>query len=234
MGADDPTADVEARRRAEVRRKKQREVLPPLSVPRIDASELNDESFFMEYVLSNRPVIIRGAIDHWPAMHKWSRAYFEEKFGKEPIKASPLPPSGANVWFDKTTDWRPEGVEELPGVRNPEKLLVVSGVREAMSFGDLLQALTPLPGLPLALALCCARGLAPATVAPSLTVARVVAAAAQQAGGGGVPMVRRWRGEPRERLPLPPGGHRPPSHPRSPRGPDARTPRAWTCFLFRT
>ena len=34
--------------------------------------------------------------------------------------------------------WRPEGVEALPGVVRNDKLLVVSGVREEMAFGDLL------------------------------------------------------------------------------------------------
>jgi len=112
----------------------------PLPVESIDAKDLSEADFFMNYVLPNRPLVIRGAIEHWPARHKWNRAYFEENHAERPVKAAPLPPSGANVWFEDASVWKHEP-EELPGVRLPDRLLAVSGMRHEMSFGDLLQKL---------------------------------------------------------------------------------------------
>ena len=141
VGKPGPTAED----RAAVRRRKQQTVMEPLPIERIDASSLTDESFFQDYVLANKPCVIRGAIDHWPALAKWSRKYFEENFADKDVKASPLPPSGANVWFEDVKEWKEEGVPELPGVRLPDRLLVVSGVREGLKFGDLLERLKNKP-----------------------------------------------------------------------------------------
>jgi len=145
MAVDVPKAAPTAEDRAAARRRKQQTVLEPLPIDRIDASSLTDETFFQNYVLANKPVVIRGAIDHWPAHGKWSRKYFEENFADQDVKASPLPPDGGNVWFEDVKKWREEGVEELPGVRMPERLLVVSGKREAMKFGELLERLNNKP-----------------------------------------------------------------------------------------
>ena len=41
----------------------------------------------MQYVKPCRPVILRGAIDDWPAMKRWSRSYFKERFGEREVPA---------------------------------------------------------------------------------------------------------------------------------------------------
>lgn len=38
--------------------------------------------FLSRYVKPSRPVILRGAIDDWPAMRLWSYDYFRERFGQ--------------------------------------------------------------------------------------------------------------------------------------------------------
>lgn len=32
--------------------------------------------FYREYVAKNRPVLIKGAVGHWPAVAKWNVKYF--------------------------------------------------------------------------------------------------------------------------------------------------------------
>jgi Cupin-like domain len=45
-------------------------------VPVLD--ELPDElEFYRSYVAANRPVIVRNAINHWPALTKWNADYFK-------------------------------------------------------------------------------------------------------------------------------------------------------------
>ncbi len=43
------------------------------------------EEFEARYVRPAKPVILRGAIDHWPAMKLWSRAYFARRFGDREV-----------------------------------------------------------------------------------------------------------------------------------------------------
>jgi hypothetical protein len=40
-----------------------------------ERTALDPEDFFQSFLLQNRPVIIRGAIAHWPAIQKWSPEY---------------------------------------------------------------------------------------------------------------------------------------------------------------
>lgn len=42
---------------------------------------LSSEEFFTEYYSRNRPVIITGMMDDWPAMQKWSSSYLESRVG---------------------------------------------------------------------------------------------------------------------------------------------------------
>lgn len=52
-------------------------------IERIDPP--SPEAFIADYVRPSRPVILRGAIDHWPAMQRWSIAYFRERFGERRV-----------------------------------------------------------------------------------------------------------------------------------------------------
>lgn len=44
---------------------------PGTIVPVIDAADLTEQVFKKEYVAKNRPILIKNAIRHWPAMKKW-------------------------------------------------------------------------------------------------------------------------------------------------------------------
>lgn len=46
-------------------------------VPRL--STISPERFFSEFYYTNRPVILTGMIDSWPAMQLWSLNYFKER-----------------------------------------------------------------------------------------------------------------------------------------------------------
>ncbi|MEM8694740.1 MAG: cupin-like domain-containing protein [Pseudomonadota bacterium] len=46
---------------------------------------ITPEDFLTRYYAGHRPVLLRGMIDHWPAMGKWTLDYFEELFGEQDI-----------------------------------------------------------------------------------------------------------------------------------------------------
>lgn len=48
--------------------------------------QLSREAFYQQYYLRNRPVIITGMIDDWPARSKWSLAYFKHQFGERMVQ----------------------------------------------------------------------------------------------------------------------------------------------------
>ena len=37
--------------------------------------------FLREHVMTNTPVVIRGGVNHWPAIEKWSDEYLSETLG---------------------------------------------------------------------------------------------------------------------------------------------------------
>lgn len=52
-------------------------------IERIDPP--SPEEFEARYVKPSRPVILRGAIDHWPAMRSWSREQLKRRFGDRTV-----------------------------------------------------------------------------------------------------------------------------------------------------
>lgn len=44
------------------------------------------EKFFENYYFLNRPVVLKGMMDHWPAMKKWSPKFFADQFGDVPVQ----------------------------------------------------------------------------------------------------------------------------------------------------
>lgn len=49
------------------------------AIPRIPAPDV--DRFRREVADAGRPAVITGAIDHWPAMKRWSLDYFKERWG---------------------------------------------------------------------------------------------------------------------------------------------------------
>lgn len=101
-------------------------------IARIDAP--SPEVFEAEYVRRSRPVILRGAIDDWPAMGLWSGAYFKQRFGEREVPAvrvrdGSMYNSKAGLFYERVrvTDY----VDMLEGPRAGE-LYMLFRVHEAM------------------------------------------------------------------------------------------------------
>lgn len=56
--------------------------------------------FYREYVSPNKPVVIKGAIDHWPALTKWTHKYFRQVIGNLDVTVAITP----NGYADAVTD----------------------------------------------------------------------------------------------------------------------------------
>jgi hypothetical protein len=48
--------------------------------------QLSREEFYRQYYLLNKPVIITGMMEDWPAMKKWDFAYFKETVGDQLVQ----------------------------------------------------------------------------------------------------------------------------------------------------
>jgi Cupin-like domain len=61
---------------------------PDLAVERRAASGLPYAEFLQEYVATNRPVVVEGAVARWPAMQKWTPQFFKTRFGSKMVDVS--------------------------------------------------------------------------------------------------------------------------------------------------
>ena len=66
-------------------------------LPLEEWTALDPEDFFQSFLLQNRPVIMRGAIAHWPAVRKWSPEYLRTMV------------EGAKVVIQSKSDYGPKG-----------------------------------------------------------------------------------------------------------------------------
>eukprot|EP01116_Phalansterium_solitarium_P009609 TRINITY_DN23847_c0_g1_i1.p1 TRINITY_DN23847_c0_g1~~TRINITY_DN23847_c0_g1_i1.p1 ORF type:complete len:336 (-),score=80.02 TRINITY_DN23847_c0_g1_i1:91-1098(-) len=88
-------------------------------VPRIECP--TPLEFFREYVSQNRPCIITGAINHWPALHKWTNDYLERTIGDNIV----------------TVDWTPNGYGDAV-TPTPDGPMFVEPERRHMKFSEFL------------------------------------------------------------------------------------------------
>ena len=58
--------------------------------------KLSRDEFLREYYSTNRPVIITGMMDDWPAMRKWDLDYFGRRFGDRMVEVQMGRTAGAN------------------------------------------------------------------------------------------------------------------------------------------
>jgi Family of unknown function (DUF6065)/Cupin-like domain len=58
--------------------------------------KLSRDEFLREYYSTNRPVIITGMMDDWPAMGKWDLDYFDRQFGERLVEVQMGRTTGAN------------------------------------------------------------------------------------------------------------------------------------------
>ncbi len=57
---------------------------------------LSRDEFLREYYSTNRPVIITGMMDDWPAIEKWNLDYFAREFGDRDVEVQMGRTAGAN------------------------------------------------------------------------------------------------------------------------------------------
>ncbi|KAL5007907.1 hypothetical protein ScPMuIL_016713 [Solemya velum] len=57
-------------------------------------------TFHRKYVAPNKPVVIQGALDHWPALRRWDTGYLREKIGDLEVTVTVTP----NGYADAVTD----------------------------------------------------------------------------------------------------------------------------------
>lgn len=75
------------------------------------SSKLPYERFLADYVGRNRPLVIRGAVDAWPALRKWTPAFFRENFASKMVLVS----YSEQLSFSDFIDGVLKSTEEAPG-----------------------------------------------------------------------------------------------------------------------
>ena len=66
-------------------------IAPSASVLTVDASSLTRADFVRRFESIAQPVLLRGAIEAWPAMRRWSREYMLKAAGRVPVSPSATP-----------------------------------------------------------------------------------------------------------------------------------------------
>jgi flagellar motor protein MotB len=78
-------------------------------------SDPDPATFLREYVASNKPLLIKGAIDHWPAMRQWTPSVLQAKAGQLQVSAATTPNGLADAVTPVVTeDYRQEACFCLP------------------------------------------------------------------------------------------------------------------------
>ncbi|XP_017386526.1 bifunctional peptidase and (3S)-lysyl hydroxylase JMJD7 isoform X2 [Cebus imitator] len=73
-----------------------RELSVPLAVPYLDKPP-TPLCFYRDWVCPNRPCIIRNALQHWPALQKWSLPYFRATVGSTEVSVAVTPDGYADA-----------------------------------------------------------------------------------------------------------------------------------------
>lgn len=68
----------------EIQRKLNRQTPNSMTIDRRE--KLSRAEFYLRYYLNNRPVIITGMMDHWPAMQKWNYDYLRDTVGDATVQ----------------------------------------------------------------------------------------------------------------------------------------------------
>ena len=108
----------------------------------IDKREkLSLKEFMHEYVLKNRPVVLKDAARDWPALSKWTPEFFKERYGD---KSVPVFERKRGLTLKEKVSLR-DYVNEITSSsgRNPAKYLF--SLRIQKEFPDLLKDLEPRP-----------------------------------------------------------------------------------------
>lgn len=78
--------------------------------------------FYRDYVSKNLPVVIRGGIQQWPAIKKWTITYLRELLGNKLVSVAVTP----NGYADAITEYVIEGVSKQYFVMPEERSITMS------------------------------------------------------------------------------------------------------------
>ena len=83
-------------------------------VPRIHSP--SPIGFLRDHVSSNRPAVITGAFDDWPAMERWNLDYLADAMGDAKVSVN-VTPDGRGDALLSTDGWTVSGLgdDEMPG-----------------------------------------------------------------------------------------------------------------------
>lgn len=67
---------------------------------------IDPSSFFETYYTANRPVVLKGIVNKWPAFDKWNMDFFRQEFGDKVIKyqCRDLSEDHVNAFFDNSRE----------------------------------------------------------------------------------------------------------------------------------
>jgi jumonji domain-containing protein 7 len=96
-------------------------------------SDPDAATFLRNYVASNKPVIIKGAVDHWPAIQQWSRSVLQAKAGDLQVSVATTPNGLADAVTPLVT--AAEGEEQQ---QQQQECFCLPHVQQ-MAFGEFLE-----------------------------------------------------------------------------------------------
>ncbi|CAK9056783.1 unnamed protein product [Durusdinium trenchii] len=114
-----------------------------ISVERVPAENLTPESFVREYVATNTPVLLQGAIpESWAPCLSWTPESLLEMAPSElRVKVAPLMEDGRDKWVEDASLWPGRHDVKLPGVVHGNLVLAVAASRIEVSLADFVASL---------------------------------------------------------------------------------------------
>ncbi len=102
---------------------------------------LTRKEFLHEYVLKGRPVVLKDAAKDWPAIGKWTPAFFKEYYGERMV---PVFERKRALTVKGTTQLR-EYVDEITSSTFQNRAKYLFALKIPKEFPELLRDLTPRP-----------------------------------------------------------------------------------------
>jgi histone arginine demethylase JMJD6 len=103
--------------------------------------KLSRREFLYDYVLKNRPVVITDAVRDWPALSKWTPAFFAENYGSRMV---PVFERKRSVTVKGTVRLR-DYIEEITAAGFQNRAKYLFSLKIPKEFPELLDDLLPRP-----------------------------------------------------------------------------------------
>jgi hypothetical protein len=108
----------------------------------IDKREkLSREEFLREYVMKNRPVVLKDGARDWPALSKWTPAFFRRQFGSKQVPVF----ERKRAVSVKNTVALSSYIDEITASSFQNRATYLFSLRIAKEFPELLRDLEPRP-----------------------------------------------------------------------------------------